>query len=331
MILIYRRLRIIVISPDEEEGIARDLMGPRWFEAIRNLLNSTIGPPTFIPFNDWRYAWAERILRRLEAVVPLLQEEEIIREAWLARGDDEPPFPPPPDYPLQARPRTTQRLHYFDPAGVEGEEHHSEHDSHHADDSPPHVTLGPPYSLLVADQPGHSNAFSYGFGPHGSGGVVIFSGFFDEILRKSEAVIPSQQTSRPASGGLFSSLRRLFSPPLTRTPPTPTAEQDAQLAILVAHELAHLLLSHHLETLSQAQYFWPSFVSLLTDLVRAIAFPFTMVAGPFVNDALKQMTEIGSREFSTCVDSCSSHKMEIEADLVSIRLVSPSLTAIPFD
>jgi hypothetical protein len=48
-------------------------------------------------------------------------------------------------------------------------------------------------------------------------------------------------------------------------------------------------------------------------------FPITMIGGPFINDALRNIGEIGTREFSTCVDSCSSYKTEVEADLVSIR------------
>ncbi|KIJ52483.1 hypothetical protein M422DRAFT_26070 [Sphaerobolus stellatus SS14] len=317
------RIRFIVISPDEEEGITRELMGSKWYQAIYDLLTTSFGTPKFIPATDWRYAWAERILRRLENVVPLLQHGDILREAWLSRGLNDPPFPPPPDYPLQPRPRASQRLHYFEPLGLDGEHHTSAHDKQHvADDMAPHLALGPPYSLLVADQPGHSNAFSYGFGPHGSGGVIIFSGFFDEVLRQSESIIPSSPVTSQEPTSLLGSLRRLFSSPPPTPTPTPTPEQDAQLAILVAHELSHLLLAHHLETLSQAQYFWPSFVSVMTDMLRAIMFPITMIAGPFVNDALKQIGEIGTREFSTCVDSCSSHSMEIEADLVSIRLLA---------
>ena len=254
--------------------------------------------------------WVERALRRLEAVIPSLQDEKLLHDAWLARSPNDPPYPPPPEYPLLPRPRASQRLHYLEqPNAV------SEHrDRHISTDSPPHTLLGPPYSLLVTDEPDQSNAFSYGFGPNGSGGMVIFSGFLDEILW---TVTPAE--TQPKTPSLFSYFSRILFSHSPSAPPVPTPEQDAKLAILVAHELAHLLLSHHLETVSSASVFLPSLMSIITDLFRALLFPITMVGGPFLNDALEQVGEVGKREFATAADSCSSHNMEIEADLVSIR------------
>lgn len=301
------RLRLIVISPDEEETIARDLAGHGWYKAVNELLTTPRGAPKTIPATDWRYMWVEKTLRRLESVVPALQDDKLLHDAWLERNVNDPPYPPPPDYPLLPRPRASQRLHYLDAPNAELEHRDI------ANEVAPHAVLGPPYSLLVTDEPEQSNAFSYGFGPNGSGGVVIFSGFLDEILRK---VTPAENRS---DSSLLSYLRRsLFSSP-SSTPPVPTAEQEAQLAVLVAHELAHLLLSHHLETLSSASVFLPSLMSIITDLFRALLFPITMVGGPFLNDALEQVGEVGKREFATAADSCSSHQMEIEADVVSIR------------
>lgn len=280
------------------------------------MLTTADGPPRFISASDWRYAWAERVLRSLEAVVPVLENRELMRDIWLSRGPQDAPFPPPPDYPLQPRPRASLLLHYFDPPGAEKTQ--SEHNKKHTIlDRSPHSALGPPYSLLIADNQ-HQNAFSYGFG-EGSGGLVIFSGFFEEILRQTESIIPQAPAE---TSSFFSSLRRAFYPAPPPPDPIPTAEQDAQLAILIAHELSHLLLSHHLETLSSTSYFWPSLVSVVTDILRAITFPITMVGGPFINDALKQIGEIGTREFTTCVDSCASYHTEVEADLVSIRYES---------
>lgn len=299
----YCRVRLIVLSPDEEEGIAHDLAGPGWFKAVNDILTTSCGSSKFIPPIDWRYMWVERILRRLESVVPTLQDQSHTGTAWLDDAKSL-PYPPPIDYPLLPRPRASQRLHYLE----------SEH-SHRHGGAPPHSVLGPPYSLLVTDQPDQSNAFSYGFGPNGSGGVVIFSGFLDEILRTTGST--SSSNTRPRTGSLYSFLTSLFSS--SPAPPVPTPEQDAQLAILVAHELAHLLLSHHLETLSSASVFIPSLTSVVTDLFRALLFPITMVGGPFLNDALEQVGEVGKREFTTVADSCSSHKMEIEADVVSVR------------
>ena len=254
--------------------------------------------------------WVERTLRRLESVVPALQDEKLLHDSWVQRDANDPPFPPPPEYPLIPRPRASQRLHYLDPGNTEPE-HHTPHITN---DGPPHSVLGPPYSLMVTDEPDQPNAFSYGFGPNGSGGVVVFSGFLDEIIRNTK-----QPESGPKSSSLFSFLSRsLFSSP-SLEPPVLTPEQDVQLAILVAHELAHLLLSHHLETLSSASVFLPSLTSIVTDLFRALLFPITMVGGPFLNDALEQVGEVGKREVTSACGSCSSHKMEIEADVVSIR------------
>ena len=52
---------------------------------------------------------------------------------------------------------------------------------------------------------------------------------------------------------------------------------EAELATLLAHELAHLVLSHHIETLSSGSIVWPSVLSIVTDAVRAFLFPVTML------------------------------------------------------
>ncbi|KAF8588281.1 hypothetical protein K439DRAFT_1652024 [Ramaria rubella] len=306
------RIRIINLSPQEEEGIARDLAGAGWYDAVDSALTTSDGPPKFIPTTDWRYIWVERILRRLESVVPALQDDGLMRKLWLERYGGELPYPPPPCFPLIPRPRASQILHYFGPICSSQMPGHD----HAISDTPPHSVLGPPYSLLVADQPGHSSAFSYGFGPNGSGGMVVFSGFLDEISQNTAS------EKRPKSTSLFSFLTRSFfsfSPP---APPAPTPEQEIQLAILVAHELAHLLLSHHLETLSSTTILLPNLTSIVTDVLRVVLFPITMVGGPFLNDALKQVGEVGQREFTMAADSCSSQLREIEADVVSIRLLA---------
>ena len=59
--------------------------------------------------------------------------------------------------------------------------------------------------------------------------------------------------------------------------PAPTEEQTAELATLLAHELAHLVLSHHIETLSSGSIVWPSVLSIVTDAIRAFLFPVTML------------------------------------------------------
>ncbi|KAI9439969.1 hypothetical protein H4582DRAFT_1944190, partial [Lactarius indigo] len=81
------------------------------------------------------------------------------------------------------------------------------------------------------------------------------------------------------------------------------------LAILLAHELSHLFLVT------------PPRDPLL-DLIRALVFPITMLLGPFVNDAFADLGKAGSWELSKLGDYCTTMKQEIEADVVSARLLA---------
>jgi len=112
------------------------------------------------------------------------------------------------------------------------------------------------------------------------------------------------------------------SSPPTAAHPLPTSEQTSELAILLAHELSHLVLSHHLETLSSANIIVPGVFSIISDTVRALIFPLTMLFGPFVNDAVAQLGKVGSGEISKIGEYCTSAKQEIEADVVSVRLLA---------
>jgi hypothetical protein len=129
-----------------------------------------------------------------------------------------------------------------------------------------HLELGPPYSLLLM-QKDERNAFSYGFGGKGAGGVVVFTGLLDDILQHGRAA-----EIKPEPRGFFASL--FGSPPPVRSQ-EPTEEQTLHLACVIAHEMGHLLLSHHLETLSQQQVLWPSMLGFSMDLIRAFIWPFT--------------------------------------------------------
>jgi len=211
--------------------------------------------------------------------------------------------------------------------------------------APSHVIAGPPYSLIIVDDPKACNAFSYGFGPEGAGGIVVFSGFLDDILSPNRNAAPASSESEssngqsaasdrrdgasespqpPATDGTTSVWTRLFGGlPLAAPPPPaqhrPTPEQTADLAILLAHELSHLVLSHHLETLSSITIFVPGVLSLLSDFIRALVFPVTMLLGPFVNDAVADLGKAGSGELSKLGEYCTSMKQEVEADVVSAR------------
>jgi predicted Zn-dependent protease len=47
-----------------------------------------------------------------------------------------------------------------------------------------------------------------------------------------------------------------------------------------------------------------------------------MVFGPFVNDAISNVFRVGSSEIKNIHETCSSQIMEVEADLVGLRLLA---------
>ncbi|CUA70912.1 hypothetical protein RSOLAG22IIIB_04402 [Rhizoctonia solani] len=318
-------MRLIMLSAEEEEEIARELKGAGWYTSVAQILvnASPSGTmPRVIPPEDWRWNWVEQTLRQLERAIPKLQEHSDNPAAWYAAWiKDHPgeihmdapewkttaPIPPPPQYPLVPRPRVAQLLHEIPVSpGVDG--HHSHHHS-------PHAELGPPYSLLLVDLP-ESNALSYGFGGNGGGGIVVYSGFLDEVLGSS-ALPPEPKPNKSWLGGLFST-----TDDAARVVPQPTPEQTKKLATLLAHELSHLLLSHHLETLSSGTIFLPSVIGIISDVVRVLLFPITMVMGPFVNDAVANFTKVGLDDIARSGSTCQSRELEFEADMVSARILA---------
>ncbi|OSD06464.1 hypothetical protein PYCCODRAFT_1360626 [Trametes coccinea BRFM310] len=298
------RWRIILLSPEEEEEIAAQLAGPGWYRAVGEILSAEGGPPNVIPPSDWRLQWVRDTLRRLEGAIPTLARESEDCAHWVDCGPDDIPLPPPAEYPLRPRPRASEYLRRF-----------AEMTCSRTAPPAPHAIAGPPYSLLVIDKPDASNAFSYGFGPDGGGGIVVFSGFLDDVLSRHQAPMSEPEPQ--------SWLSRLFGlGPRAPPHPIPTEEQTADLATLLAHELAHLVLSHHIETLSSGSIVWPSVLSIVTDAIRAFLFPVTMLFGPFINDALAGMGKVGAGEFSHLSEFCTSQKQEIEADVVSARILA---------
>ncbi|KAF4596584.1 Mitochondrial and Outer Membrane Metalloprotease [Pleurotus pulmonarius] len=304
------RWRLIILSPEEEDEIASQLAGSGWYKAVHEILLEG-GPFSLIPTTDWRYVWIRDTLRNLEAYIPVLEREGEIDYAWIQRGPDDDPLPPPAEYPLKPRPRGSELLWRFCERLCEREV-----------PLPPHTSTGPPYSLLFVDKPEASNAFSYGFGPNGGGGIVVYSGFLDEIL-SSPPADGAVATALPEEKSWWSSIVDSL---LGRRPPPshpiPTPEQTADLAVLLAHELAHLVLSHHLETLSSGTIIIPTLISIITDVVRTVLFPITMLFGPFVNDAVAQLGKVGSGELVKMGDYCTSMSQEVEADVVSARLLA---------
>jgi hypothetical protein len=311
---------MILLSPEEEDDIATQLAGSGWYRAVGEII-SKHGAPKIVPPSDWRYAWVRDTLRSLEAVIPKLGDERSLAPVWLERGDDDVPLPPPAEYPLRPRPRAAEYVRQL---------------MHSNWSAPSHVIAGPPYSLIIVDDPDARNAFSYGFGPDGAGGIVVFSGFLDDILSKKNAALtdkPDGASGSTGGGGGGGSMgaatslwSRLFGGLFSAAPTQPvqhhpTPEQTADLAILLAHELSHLVLSHHLETLSSMTIFVPGVLSLLSDFIRALVFPVTMLLGPFVNDAVADLGKASSGELSKLGEYCTSMKQEIEADVVSARSV----------
>lgn len=184
----------------------------------------------------------------------------------------------------------------------------------------PHAIPGPPYSLVLVDKPAASNAFSYGFGPEGAGGIVVYSGILDDILAKAPQNGPETlEVEQPRSwlSSLFGGLPS--NPESTAYHPIPTPDQTSELAILLSHELAHLILAHHLESLSSSTVIVPGVISIMTDIVRTLLFPVTMIFGPFVNDAVAQLGRMGSGELIKVGEYCTGVGQEIEADVVSVR------------
>ncbi|KAJ7274375.1 hypothetical protein B0H12DRAFT_1088370 [Mycena haematopus] len=306
------RWRLIILSPEEEDEIAAQLAGPGWYQAVGDILSQD-GPAHLIPPSDWRYGWVRDTLRELERTIPVLLNEEELCKNWANGGQDDIPLPPPANHPLRPRPRASEYLRMFTESMCK---------RHVA--PVPHSIPGPPYSLLVVDKPEASNAFSYGFGPDGGGGIVVYSGFLDEILARAPCEWDKPPPAAPQSSSWWSSLiGGIFSPiPPSPTHPVPTPSQTAELAILLSHELAHLVLSHHLETLSSATIIIPGVMSMVSDIIRVVIFPVTMMFGPFVNDAVAQLGKVGSGELEKVGEYCTSVKQEIEADVVSARLLA---------
>lgn len=339
------RMRMIMLSAEEEEEIARELKGTGWYTSVAQILVSASpdgAMPRVIPPDDWRWNWVEQTLRRLEGGISKLQQRaenpaewysSWLREHLAAQAaadgktavthgglttetdwDVDGLVPPPPDFPLIPRPRVAQLLHEI-PVSPDTEGHHHGHSHHHS----PHAQIGPPYSLLLVDLP-ESNALSYGFGGDGGGGIVVYSGFLDEVLGKSNVPSPSPEAQ---TGSWLGRLLPGNGNATTRNePPQPTEEQTKKLATLLAHELSHLLLSHHLETLSSGTIFIPSVIGIISDVVRVLLFPITMIMGPFVNDAVADFTRVGLNDVARSGNICQSRKLEFEADLVSARILA---------
>lgn len=116
---------------------------------------------------------------------------------------------------------------------------------------------------------------------------MVYTGMLDEIL--ADSTTPNVQVRSEESSAQESWFQSLFGTASYRpsTPssvsnvsadhPVPTEEQTIRLACVLAHELAHLLLAHHLEALSASQVLIPNVTGLASDLIRTLIFPVTCV------------------------------------------------------
>ncbi|KAG8743271.1 hypothetical protein FRC11_013921, partial [Ceratobasidium sp. 423] len=95
-----------------------------------------------------------------------------------------------------------------------------------------------------------------------------------------------------------------------------------KLATLLAHELSHLLLSHHLKMLSSGTIFLPSVIGIISDVVCVLLFPITMVMGPFVNDAVTNFTKVELGGITRSGSTCQSSELEFKANMISTQILA---------
>jgi Zn-dependent protease with chaperone function len=75
--------------------------------------------------------------------------------------------------------------------------------------------------------------------------------------------------------------------------PLPTEQQITELAILLIHEAAHFVLSHHLETFS-ATIMVSTVISMFTDIAHGFLFPISLLFGLLVNVAVEVESRLES-------------------------------------
>ncbi|QRW18456.1 Peptidase family M48 protein [Rhizoctonia solani] len=303
------RVRLIMLSAEEEEEIARELKGAGWYTSVAQILvnASPSGTmPRVIPPDDWRWNWVEQTLRQLERAVPKLQEHSDNPAAWYAAWVKEhpgethahlegpewktsAPIPPPPHYPLvPARALRSCCMRYRFPRLWKD------------------ISMG--MGIIILHMLNlvllirscwsiYPKVMRYRFGGDGGGGIVVYSGFLDEVLGSANK--PSPQPKLGSKSLLT------------------YARTNSETGTLLAHELSHLLLSHHLETLSSGTIFLPSVIGIVSDVVRVLLFPITMVMGPFVNDAVANFTKVGLDDIARSGSTCQSRELEFEADISS--------------
>ncbi|KAK4048246.1 hypothetical protein OIO90_005865 [Microbotryomycetes sp. JL221] len=365
------RLRVMMLSPQEEADLTASILsvgdkpviGPSspqghtkivtttmardWVTILRSVLelpdegvSSTTGRRILLggevlDERDWRFRWTEAVLRKLEAGIPLLANDTIVKSHSKdpVRATESELIPPPTKYVLKPRATTmtAQELGWQGKTIVGKHRHQHEHTNVNQ--------LATEYELVVIDR-AEPNAFSFGFSvdekdmgadSKGKRGVlVVYTGFIQEVLGGQSASTASSGQALSRSSSLFgANLKPKPIDPIEANlmPPTlPTMDQTQRLAVLLSHELAHLVLSHTLESYASTSLLFPHITKLFSDLVRTFTFPFTALLGPFFNDALgktiNEGTQSGLGFFSQAAHACESRKLELEADVVALRILS---------
>ncbi|GAA98235.1 uncharacterized protein L969DRAFT_93157 [Mixia osmundae IAM 14324] len=323
------RWRTLYISDEEKRALQQTVLPPgsatheQWKPIVDQLLarseplrssddhSNEQRPCRIIPESDWRYIWLKDTLGKLQLGVNALATETL-----LAPDDLQQPLPKMP----------------FDPDNARAE-----------------------YDVLLVEKD-DVNAFAFGIGNRGV--IIVFSGLVDYITHRhaservrappTQPVAASQMETRwihGLFGGLFNSLHPTdLTTQATPSAPTqkyePTLAETKSMAILLSHELSHLILDHTIEAYSTMKHLWPSVRHAAVDITRTILYPFTALFGPFVNDAVKatldefwgvnaarsESDRSAVREcmISEVCERCASFHREVEADAVSLRILSNS-------
>lgn len=314
-------------------GAARD-----WLTIMRAVLGeedtpegTLLGGKVLDSRTDWRARLVEDILDKLETNLPNLAHVDDSamlpsRAGATADGPNTSILPPPLRYPLASSGRT--------------------------------VHLSRRNSVLVIERP-ESNAFSFGF--YGCvdepqpGVIIVFTGAIDEIMKAGGAkehmgpleLQAAQAKAYEQHAGVLAATKeeepswlRAFFGSIVPTSATPvpmlnnasqvvvpvSKEQEEALAVLLAHELAHLVLSHTIESYASTTLLWPQLEKLGWDMLRVFIYPVTALLGPFVQDAISATVKVGMEEsgglLPALTSSCESRQMEHEADIVALRLLA---------
>jgi hypothetical protein len=336
--------------------------GRDWLTIMRAVLaeedtpdGTLLGGKVLDSRTDWRARLVEDMLDKLETNLPnlaYLDGSAMLpsRAGITTDGPSTSIFPPPLRYPLASSGRTAH--------------------------------LSRRNSVLVIERP-ESNAFSFGF--YGCvdepqpGVIIVFTGAIDEIMKAGgakEHMAPLELQAAQAKAyeqhtGVLAATKeeepswlRSFFGSIVPTSATPlpglnnasqvtvpvSKEQEEALAVLLAHELAHLVLSHTIESYASTTLLWPQLeklgwdsessvlilsptrivtdppLSALPAVLRVFIYPVTALLGPFVQDAISATVKVGMEEsgglLPALTSSCESRQMEHEADIVALRLLA---------